>query len=308
MSYRHSFIVITFNHEHWIRQSLDSIFTQQIIPYEVIIGDDCSTDGTRDILLEYQKKYPEVIKLIFHPVNLGMYANLNSLRRLVTGDIIHLLAGDDWFEGELISDMNNAVEKKGLNPEHDSFLIMTNFFRYEDGEFCLVNNYQYKDIDSVTAKIQNLIANREIGMSRCLFNRIPDHNEKVGPWADWLWDIGRLINSEKVIFLNKAYPVYRVGVGVTVKKPQIYFDNSYIATIDEIIRQYGKNIGFGNRIFLRMQRARTKYRISNSAIDLAKYMFVLSITIPFFKSKQRLLSEIWAATPKIIKRIVRMLK
>lgn len=71
-----SVIVLTFNHEKTISKTLDYILNQNCnFQYEVIIGDDFSTDETKKICLDYQKKFPSIIKLIFHEQNLGVTTN-----------------------------------------------------------------------------------------------------------------------------------------------------------------------------------------------------------------------------------------
>ena len=67
-----SVFVVTYNQEQYIRQCLDSIVMQQVnFDYEVIIGEDCSTDNTPAICDEYAEKYP-FIKVYHHPNNLGL--------------------------------------------------------------------------------------------------------------------------------------------------------------------------------------------------------------------------------------------
>ena len=56
-----SVICVTYNHEKYIRQALDSIVSQKTdFDFEILVGEDCSTDSTRDILKEYEKKYPDL--------------------------------------------------------------------------------------------------------------------------------------------------------------------------------------------------------------------------------------------------------
>jgi glycosyltransferase involved in cell wall biosynthesis len=62
--------VITYNHEKYIRQCLDGILMQNVnFPYEVLVHDDASPDGTADIIREYEAKYPDIIKPIYQTEN-----------------------------------------------------------------------------------------------------------------------------------------------------------------------------------------------------------------------------------------------
>lgn len=59
-------VVLTYNLRQYVSGALDSILQQKTdFPFRIRIVDDCSTDGTRDILLDYKEKYPETIELMF---------------------------------------------------------------------------------------------------------------------------------------------------------------------------------------------------------------------------------------------------
>src|SRR5450759_3411095 len=65
-----SVCVVTYNQEKFIRQCLQSIVDQETdCDFEVIVGDDCSTDGTRDIVREFAERYPTMIKVILQDTN-----------------------------------------------------------------------------------------------------------------------------------------------------------------------------------------------------------------------------------------------
>ena len=65
-----SICVLTYNHKNYIRQCLDGIFMQRVnFPYEVLVHDDASTDGTADIVREYEKQYPGILKPIYQTKN-----------------------------------------------------------------------------------------------------------------------------------------------------------------------------------------------------------------------------------------------
>ena len=89
--------VVTYNQEKWIRQTLDSILAQQTeYSYEVIIGEDHGTDGTRAICQEYADKYDNV-RLLLETKNLGVTANWIRCVQAGTGKYIMTCAGDDWW-------------------------------------------------------------------------------------------------------------------------------------------------------------------------------------------------------------------
>ena len=75
-----SVIVLTYNHEKYIKQALDSILRQKVnFDYEILIGDDASTDNTVKVLKEYKSKFPNIIKLFLNEVNLGATRNAYNL-------------------------------------------------------------------------------------------------------------------------------------------------------------------------------------------------------------------------------------
>lgn len=89
--------VVTYNQEKWIRQTLDSILAQQTeYLYEVIIGEDHGTDGTRAICQEYADKY-ENVTLLPMTENLGVTANWIRCVQAGTGKYIQVCAGDDYW-------------------------------------------------------------------------------------------------------------------------------------------------------------------------------------------------------------------
>lgn len=95
-----SIVMLAYNHGKFLAQALDSILTQNIlVQYEIIIGEDCSTDNTREIIFEYQKKYPDIIKPIIRSSNVGAPANFYEALLLARGAYVAILEGDDiWTD------------------------------------------------------------------------------------------------------------------------------------------------------------------------------------------------------------------
>jgi glycosyltransferase involved in cell wall biosynthesis len=89
---------ITYNHEKFIAQAIESVLMQVTdFPVELVIGEDCSTDGTRAIVQEYAAKYPGVIRPLLPDKNLGMAKNYESVRLACRGKYIAWLEGDDFW-------------------------------------------------------------------------------------------------------------------------------------------------------------------------------------------------------------------
>lgn len=92
-----SVFVVTYNQEQYIRQCLDSIVMQKAnFDFEVIIGEDCSTDSTATICDEYAEKYP-FIHVYHHPKNIGLLKNWEFVMNRCQGEYIALLEGDDYW-------------------------------------------------------------------------------------------------------------------------------------------------------------------------------------------------------------------
>ena len=93
-----SVLIITYNHEQFIRQAMDSVLAQEVdFDYEVVVGEDHSTDSTRQILLEYQSRHPDKIRLLERPGNLGAVVNFWRTLEECRGDYVALLEGDDYW-------------------------------------------------------------------------------------------------------------------------------------------------------------------------------------------------------------------
>ena len=89
---------ITYNQEAYIDECIANILAQKTsFSYEIIIGDDCSDDSTREKLTQWAKKYPDKIKIIFNEKNLGPNGNILSVFNRARGDYIAFCEGDDYW-------------------------------------------------------------------------------------------------------------------------------------------------------------------------------------------------------------------
>ncbi len=88
--------IVTYNHENFIEDCLDSILAQNTdFVFEIVIGEDCSTDNTKEIIKKYEEKFPNIIKPIFNEINVMAQENLSNVLKVCSGKYIAHLDGDD---------------------------------------------------------------------------------------------------------------------------------------------------------------------------------------------------------------------
>lgn len=96
-----SIMCITYNQVDYIARALDSFLMQELgVPFEIIVNDDCSTDGTTQVLLEYQKAHPDLFRVVTHEKNqysLGKSAMGEFVIPLVRGRYGAMCEGDDYW-------------------------------------------------------------------------------------------------------------------------------------------------------------------------------------------------------------------
>lgn len=93
-----SIAMLTYNHEKYIEKAIESVLMQKVtFKYEIVVGEDCSTDGTKAILLKYKEKYPDLFKLVLHEHNVGSLNNELSMYDECKGEYIAYLDGDDYW-------------------------------------------------------------------------------------------------------------------------------------------------------------------------------------------------------------------
>jgi glycosyltransferase involved in cell wall biosynthesis len=93
-----SVVIPSYNRADVVGQTIDSILGQQCnFEFEIVIGDDCSTDNVREVLKDYQQRFPAIIKLLFHNTNLGLGANWATCVQHCRGKYVANCDNDDFW-------------------------------------------------------------------------------------------------------------------------------------------------------------------------------------------------------------------
>ncbi len=220
-----SIFILTYNQEQFIAQTIESILMQKAkFNYQLVIGEDCSTDATRIICEEYANQYSQKIKLL--PVlegNIGLIANYMRTIKECDGKYIAICDGDDYWIDEC--KLQKQVGFLDNNP--DFSIVYTGVKRlFLNGDCIEKDNLETKSITN----FEDLILDNHIPSVTALFknrqnqdNELPDWilNFSYGDWPTYLWTIK---NGDKIQFLKDVTAVYRMEVGVSAQIRKINSD------------------------------------------------------------------------------------
>lgn len=208
-----SVCVVTYNQEKYIRQCLQSIVDQETdFDFEVIVSDDCSTDGTRAIVHEFAEKYPEVVKPIFHGKNIGAFGNYFSAHGQATGEYIAHIDGDDYtLPGKLQAQANFLDTNKECNVLFHRVHVL-----YEKTGIILEDLTDIKLIPKGGYNRSSILQHISVGAhsskmyrSSVRVKKYPDFN--IVDYFETVEQVGR----GKVCFVNEhPYGIYRAGIGI----------------------------------------------------------------------------------------------
>ncbi|HTA64400.1 MAG TPA: glycosyltransferase, partial [Xanthomonadaceae bacterium] len=93
-----SVLMITYNHADYLAEAIEGVVSQRCdFPFELIIGEDASSDATRSVALEYQRRYPQIVRVIHSHGNVGMLANARRIFDRARGEFVAYCEGDDYW-------------------------------------------------------------------------------------------------------------------------------------------------------------------------------------------------------------------
>ena len=141
-----SVVMITYNHENFIKEAIESVLEQEFsYDYEIIIGEDKSPDNSRVILKEYEKKYPEKIKVFYREKNMGPINNFYDMFLKAKGEYIVYLEGDDYW-----------IDKHKLQKQVEILENNSEYF----GCFHIVNDIENGKLLGTYPSEKNLLTNK----------------------------------------------------------------------------------------------------------------------------------------------------
>ena len=202
---------LVYNHEPYLRQCLDGFVMQKTdFPFEAIVHDDCSTDGSASIIKEYADKYPTIIKPIFEKENqyskIGFSGINNIMLNQSKGKYIALCEGDDYWIDPL--KLQKQVDYMEANPFSVMCYSKANIFNQTNGRFV----GEYGDDSSFDKQLfHDDIPTLTMLFRKSIFEQYQNENF---PWAKWrMGDMPLCMYFYKhgqVEYMREVMGVYRV--------------------------------------------------------------------------------------------------
>ena len=233
-----SVIVPMYNVEDYLRQALDSLVNQTLKDIEIICVDDCSTDGSVEILNEYAKKDSR-IKVHVQKENQGQGVARNIAIEMATGEYIMFLDPDDWFDTRACEIAYNQIEK------NKNDVVLFNYSSYKETEITIIirksqhlksfqdfqgNSFCLKDVEDLrfrAATVWCQIYNREF------INRINARFSNTRTCEDNPFYFNAIANARTVSVIPEVLYYYRLRVGsgqpYYIKHREDVFDNKNVA-------------------------------------------------------------------------------
>lgn len=200
---------ISYNQQDFIGEALEGFVMQKTdFAFEVIISDDKSTDGTRQIISEYAKKYPDIIKPVFHKKNFGSLKNYLDNFKRATGKYIAMCEGDDYWTDPnklqkqvdfLESNPDYAISFHPVRVRHENDNMRDHFFPSETTGF---------DLDTLLD--HNFIQTNSVMYRRQVnYDEMSDADFAPGDWYLHLYHA----RFGKIGFMKDVMAVYRKHEG-----------------------------------------------------------------------------------------------
>lgn len=238
--------VVTYQHVSYIKECLDSILMQQTdFPFEILLGEDESTDGTREVCIEYANKHPDKIRLFLRSRADVIYINGNPTGRYnflenlkaAHGKYIAICEGDDYW-----TDPNKLQKQVDfLEANEDYAICYHRVYELPDGKDPELSNLN-TSLQEETYTIEDLAKGNFIHTPSVVFR-----NGLIKEYPEWLnkSPVGdyvlHMLNAKhgKIKYLPEAMAIYRRHAnGVWSGKSQLYQSTGWVSMLEHLTAEF----------------------------------------------------------------------
>ena len=208
-----SVLVVTYNHARFVRQALDSALAQRLPqPFEVLVSEDCSTDGTREIVQEYAKRHPHLVRLLLSERNLHSNEVVARGVRAARGRYVAVLDGDDYWT----SDDKLGAQVAFLDVRPDVTICFHNVQVVDEHSQTtgrLWNAPGQPEVSGLHELLRgNFIATSSVVYRRAAVSEIPAWYDGFFPVTDWPLHV-LYAREGRIGYLDRTLGAYRLHGG-----------------------------------------------------------------------------------------------
>lgn len=206
-----SVLVCTYNQEKYLAQTIESILMQKCAePFEILIGDDCSMDGTGKVADEYQSRYPEIVRVVRPEKNGGAALNFIRLAKAAKGEMLASCDGDDYWLRDDVLQKQLGIFKS--NPDVGMVCAKAKCYIQEEGVFR--GTLGYAGAENLMTMLRD---NRDVAAPTIAFKR--DLMLKCIAESQWYMDNNYFYDSimaywfaynSKIKYIDEEIAAYRV--------------------------------------------------------------------------------------------------
>lgn len=282
-----SVIIISYKQKKYIKDAIDSVLMQKVnFKYELLLADDCSQDGTFEIMKEYENKYPDIVKVLERKKNLGATANILTAGKQSKGKYVTILEGDDYWIDE-----NKLQIQVDILEEHPEYIGVSHMQQGQDIEGNTLGIYPRWIKKDCILNFKHFEKAKNFSSSTCLYRNIyvmREYEEEL----KYLLSLHRIVaDIQLCYFLSKHGSIYNIY------KPMMIY---------RVIRKEGESnynsnntvldISYGSLMIVSTIDKKTEYKYNFYKRYLG-YM-TMGFTFSVLNKKIGRFKDFWNACPK----------
>lgn len=229
-----SVLVICYKQENVIRRAMDSLIAQKDYIYEICINDDKSPDKTWEILLEYQAKYPDLVKPVRNDPNLGIFQNIEATWKRPMGDMIYQLSGDDECGKDYFKHVVEFVLEKGIDYKNQAFCVYGDYVQINKNGQSIRYKNELIHPNVIKLKLRKLLSNRSACFSRKVLDSFVPISEGRSYMIEAAQDIELQVFSKYNYYVPFIGNIYYAEIGVSASDQ---LKNERKQTIDVVFQK-----------------------------------------------------------------------
>ena len=222
-----SVFITSFNQKDYLVEAIESVLGQTLQPYEIIIADDCSTDGSQAVIERYARRYKGLIRPFCHPKNMGIPRNKSFAMKQARGDYVTYLDGDDRFLPRKLE-----IESEAMVGHPEAGLVYSNV-RYidqdgnpqdtwADGGDVLPFGHVFPEVFGRRFPRGSLFRNELIDLKR--LREVGFYDPRCTIYEDWELRI-RFAKRFDVVYSGELLVEYRLhGEGISGSPSSLHLD------------------------------------------------------------------------------------